>query len=148
MFLAHSHALLPTIQNQGELLMEINEKLENFFIELGIPIEKKESNLWLISNSSKGLRNMIVSVDGPVVSLTLNLMTIPAGNNEKLFKTLLSLNATDLIHGAYGIEGENIVWTDSLLVDTLDLEELQASLDSISLALSQHYNIISGHVKK
>jgi len=128
--------------------MNIKEKLENYFIELGIPFENKGENLWIVTDDAKNLQKLLVTSEGPVITLTMNLMTIPEKNKEAFYKTLLTLNATDLIHGAYGIKGNTVVWIDSLESDTLDLGELQGSLDAISLAVSQHYKVLSDYRKK
>jgi hypothetical protein len=51
---------------------------------------------------------------------------------------LLELNATDVVHGAYGIENGELVLSDYLGLETLDFPELQASMESIQLAASSH----------
>ncbi len=60
-----------------------------------------------------------------------------------LCRTLLEFNAADLIHGAYGLDGNDIVLTDTLQLQDLDFSEFQASLDSITVALSSHYEPLS-----
>jgi len=127
--------------------MDIKEKLEGYLIDLSIPFENKGENLWIISDISKGIENVIVALSDQVVTITVNVMTIPTIKKEEFYETLLKLNATDLIHSAYGINGNNVILTDSLEGPTMDIEELQASLDAISLALSQHYPILSKYRK-
>jgi ribosomal protein L24 len=122
--------------------MDIKEKVEGYFIELSIPFECKEDNLWVIDDPDKGMENVIVTANDQVVTITVNVMKVPSANKEQFYETLLNLNATEMIHGAYGINGDNVVLTDSLEGMTLDLEEIQASLDAISLALSQHYSVL------
>jgi len=124
------------------------EKLENYLLELGMLYEKKAENLWIVSDEAKGLQSLIISLDGPVIALRVTLMAIPDKNRENFYKTLLTLNATDLIHGAYGLDGNNVVWIDTLEGETLDLLELQASLDAVSLALSQHYKKLAEYRNK
>ena len=128
--------------------MTIMEKLENYLLELGMLYEKKAENLWIVSDEAKGLQSLIISLDGPVIALRVTLMAIPDKNRENFYKTLLTLNATDLIHGAYGLDGNNVVWIDTLEGETLDLLELQASLDAVSLALSQHYKKLAEYRNK
>jgi hypothetical protein len=60
-----------------------------------------------------------------------------------LFRELLELNATDLVHGAYGLDGNEIVLTDTLQIGDLDFSEMQASLESILMALRSHYDTLS-----
>jgi hypothetical protein len=47
---------------------------------------------------------------------------------------MLELNATDIVHGSYGIEGEEIVLSDALELATLDFTELRSSYESMSMA--------------
>ncbi len=79
----------------------------------------------------------------PVVVFRVVVMPLPSEGREAFFKKLLELNASDLLHGAYAIEGEDVVIVDTLEYDTMDLGEFQASLDAIGLALVQHYSVLS-----
>lgn len=123
--------------------MNIKEKIENYFIELDVPYERKEDNLWIISDESRSLQNIAVTLEDSIVTITVNVMQVPNKGKEELFSKLLALNATDLMHGAYAIEGNAIVLLDTLEGETLDLKELQASLDAIGLALTQHYKVLA-----
>jgi hypothetical protein len=119
------------------------EKLEGYLINLGLTYESIDENTWLINDAEKGLESVFVTAEEPLVVLRVNVMKVPKNNREALFEKLLQLNASDLLHGAYGLEGENIIITDTLLYDTIDFEEFQASLDAIGLALAQHYTILN-----
>lgn len=123
--------------------MDIKEKLEKYFIELSIPFEAKEDNLWTITDEEKGFDNVIVTADEQLVTVSVKVMEIPSGNKEEFYETLLKLNASDMIHGAYGLDGNSVMLVDTWESPTLDLEELQASFDAISLALTQHYPTLS-----
>jgi hypothetical protein len=123
--------------------MTLKDKLESYFIDLNVQYDQKEGNLWVISDDERSLRNVLVTIDDPVVTITVNVMEVPGNNKEQFFEKLLTLNATDMIHGAYAVEGSNVVLIDTLEGETMDLEELQASLDAIGLALTQHYQVLS-----
>ena len=56
---------------------------------------------------------------------------------------MLELNASDIVHGAYALENKKIVLVDTLHYDTMDYEDFRAVLDSFSLALTEHYPILS-----
>ncbi|MBN2441067.1 MAG: hypothetical protein JXJ04_06965 [Spirochaetales bacterium] len=127
--------------------MTLKDKLEGYFIDLNVQYDQKENNLWVITDEERSLQNVLVSIDDQIVTITVSVMDVPANSNEKFYEKLLMLNATDMIHGAYGIEGKSIVLVDTLEGGTLDIEELQASLDSIGLALTQHYKILEGYRK-
>jgi hypothetical protein len=75
--------------------------------------------------------------------MRIHVMEVPAVGKEKLFEELLRLNATDMVHGAYAVDGKNIVIIDTLEAEPMDLEEFEASIDAIGLALAQHYRPLS-----
>ena len=58
--------------------------------------------------------------------------------SDALCRRLLELNATDLLHGSYGIQGGEVVLTEALELVHLDYEEFLASYESITLALASH----------
>ena len=70
-------------------------------------------------------------------------MDTPKKNVLEFYTRLLELNATDLLHGAYALENGKITLIDTLEYDTMDYGEFRATLDAFSLALTQHYPILS-----
>ena len=56
-------------------------------------------------------------------------MDLPATNGKSadLNRRLLELNATDLVHGSYGISNGQYVLTEALELEHLDFEEFQAT---------------------
>lgn len=118
-------------------------KLEGYMINLGITFEALDDNAWIVNDAERGLEKVVIVADDPLVIVRVKIMEIPENNREKLFEKLLQLNASDLVHGAYAIEDDHVILVDTLEYSTMDLEEFQASLDSVSLALTQHYSILS-----
>ena len=55
-----------------------------------------------------------------------------------LSRRLLELNATDLLHGSYGIDREDVVLTAALELAHLDFDEFLASYESMTLSLTSH----------
>ena len=62
--------------------------------------------------------------------------------STELYKTLLELNASDVVHGAYGLEDGELILSDTLELETLDFGELQASVESMQLAATGHMDRI------
>jgi len=65
------------------------------------------------------------------------------GKRGELFRQLLELNARDLVHGSYGLEGDHVVLTDALELENLDFSEFEASFDSLTLALASHLGALA-----
>jgi hypothetical protein len=74
------------------------------------------------------------------VILRVKVMSLPrnADSLATLSRRLLELNATDLVHGSYGIENNSIVMTEALELAHLDYEEFLAAYESITVALASH----------
>jgi hypothetical protein len=122
-------------------------KIEGYLINLGLSFEGVDENAWLINDFEEGLEQVFVITDESLVVLRVRVMDIPTENREAFFLELLRLNAADLIHGAYAIDGDDVILLDTLVYDTMDFEEFQASLDAIGLALAQHYTVLSKYRK-
>ncbi len=72
-------------------------------------------------------------------------MTVPdsEGKSAGLNRRLLQLNATDLVHGSYGMERDSIVLTQALELAHLDFDEFLASYEGMTLALTAHLRELS-----
>ena len=99
-----------------------------------------DKNLWVVRPGGNFDLDVVVHHSPPVVILRVKVMNVPAdgGQCATLNRRLLELNATDLIHGSYGIENENVVLTEAMELSHLDYEEFQAGYESMTLALAAH----------
>jgi hypothetical protein len=119
--------------------MATRDDIEHYIIQMDYPFESIESNMWVVHNTA----NIVVTYEPPLVVFRMKLMDVPKERKEAFFKLLLEINANNMIHGAYGIEGENVVLIDTLQSEHLDLNEFQASLEALFLASSQDYQKLS-----
>jgi hypothetical protein len=74
-----------------------------------------------------------------VVAFRLKMMDLPRSGREELYRTLLALNTTEMVHGAFGLEGDTVVVVHALELENLDLNEFQAVVDDMSMAASKHH---------
>ena len=83
---------------------------------------------------------VVVNYSPPVVVLRIKVMDLPAAGPQRnaLEHRLLQLNGTDLLHGAYGIQKDEVVLTEALELEHLDFEEFLSAYESITLALASH----------
>jgi hypothetical protein len=118
-------------------------KIEQYLIDLMFTYQEIGNNVWLIDDEEHDITGVAVALNEPLVVFRVVVMDVPGENRLELFTKLLELNASDLVHGAYALEGNKIVLIDTLEYDTMDYTEFRASLDAFSLALVQHYPILS-----
>jgi hypothetical protein len=120
------------------------EDLESFLIRTELDIEEIGDGLWLVEADGGGAAGgepaIAVSWSPPLVILRADVGKIPDTDEQRLalYRKLLELNSSDMVHGAYGVEGENVILTDALEIQDLDYSEFLASLESLSMALSSH----------
>lgn len=123
--------------------MADSAKIENFLLSLSLTYEEVDDQTWVIDDDERGLENVVVILADPVVIIRVKVMAAPAAQREQFFEQLLRLNQSDMIHGAYALEGDDVILLNTLVRETLDLEEFQATLDAIGLALAQHYPLLA-----
>jgi hypothetical protein len=81
---------------------------------------------------------LVLRVEPPLVVVRVHIGDVkPGAEDGALFRKLLELNARQLVHAAYGLDGGNIVLSSALELENLDFNELQATLDEIDMALAQ-----------
>lgn len=131
--------------------MVTKDDLQSFIDRLdanGFTSSEVEPDLWVIQVTDGA--EVVVNYAPPVVILRVRVMELPAdeGRRLELFRHLLELNARDMVHGSYGLEGSHVVLTDTLELEHLDSTRFQASFDSITLALASHIGALAAHGEK
>jgi hypothetical protein len=115
--------------------MATRDEIEHYLIQTGHPFETIDPTTWVVRDTA----NVVMSYTPPLVIFRAKLMEAPQHHREAFFRLLLELNATEMVHGAYGLEDDSIVLIDTLQCENLDLNELQATLDALLLAIAQDY---------
>ena len=115
------------------------QKIKDFLLNLEYTIvrEDAESNIFVIENEDEGIKNMIIAIAPPVLIIEQPLFNVKKDDVE-LYKTLLIKNR-DMIHGAMVLdsEGKTVLYRDTLSIENIDLNELEDSINSLSLLLSE-----------
>lgn len=106
-----------------------------------------DDNTWIVQPGGALDVDVVVHHNPPVVVLRVKVMNVPVKNGmgADLNRRLLELNATDLVHGSYGISDGSIVLTEALELSHLDYEEFQASYESMTLALATHLRELTSY---
>ena len=127
--------------------MITNDQIEAYLIEAELPFEQKMEGFWIIQDDADFIENIVVVHTAPVITFRVKLMDAPVGPaRAELNEQLLRLNATSMVAGAYGLEGDAVVIVDSLQSENLDYNEFQASIDAIAFAVREHYDELRGYL--
>ena len=118
--------------------MKTMADIQSYLLKLDQPYEEPREGTWVVQGFD-GIDQMVITLAGPVLVFRVKVMEVPRHHREELFRTLLELNATEMMHGAYGIEGDAIVISDALQLENLDYNEFAATVDDIGLAVASHH---------
>ncbi|MBC8132980.1 MAG: hypothetical protein H7X95_08375 [Deltaproteobacteria bacterium] len=121
--------------------MKTAEDVESYLLRIGVTYEQLKPGIWLLKMD--GTDNFVISIAGPVVVFRVKVMDLPRNDREGLFLTLLSLNTSEMVHGAFGLESDAVVIVHALELENLDLNEFQAVIDDISMAISKQYPVLA-----
>jgi hypothetical protein len=121
-------------------MSESMEKVKNYLFELGFSVSSENSNeeLVVIDDEEKAIKNLIIDCEDPILVIEQIIMEVP-GKAEDFFKRLLQINRS-LVHGAFVLDedGKNVIFRDTLQLENLDKNELEGSINSLSLALAEN----------
>lgn len=123
--------------------MLTKEDLESYLIRMDLEYEEIDEGMYLVRSREDNFP-IVVHHSPPLLIFRMKVMDLPegTGSREELFRTLLELNATDVVHGAYGLEDDELVLGLSLQLETLGYGEFQAALESLQMAASGHMETI------
>lgn len=125
--------------------MITNDDIESYIMDIDLPYEQLGDGLWLVKS---GAANIVVAHTPPIIVFRVKLFDLPEGDREELYRKLLELNAQEMIHGAYGIEDQSVVISEALQSENLDPNEFRASIDSITLAVHNHHDLLARYFQK
>lgn len=123
--------------------MLTRDDLESYLIRMDLEYEEIAEGMYLVRSREDQLP-IVVNHSPPLLVLRLKVMDLPETESslEELYRTLLELNASDVVHGAYGIEERELVLGLSFQLESLDYGEFQAALESLQMAASSHVGTI------
>jgi hypothetical protein len=121
--------------------MENNfNKIRNYIVELGfdISIENKDDQVFVIQDENLGIKNLVIGCADPILIMEQFILDVKTASME-VFQELLQKNR-DIIHGAFVLDetGGKVIFRDTLQMENLDKNELEGSINSLTLLLSEY----------
>ena len=115
-------------------------KVKNYLLELNCSIvfENENDGIFIINNEENGISNLVLGCADPLLIMEQFLFELNHDNME-VFKSLLIKNR-DIVHGALVLDenGSKVIFRDTLQIENLDLNELEGSLNALTLLLSEY----------
>lgn len=119
-------------------------KVKNYLLELNchIVFDDENDGIIVINNKDDAVTNLVIGCADPLLIMEQFLFELKNDNIE-IFKSLLIKNR-DIVHGAFVLDetGTKVIFRDTLQIENLNLNELEGSINSLSLLLSEYSNDI------
>ena len=116
------------------------ETVKDFILDMGFAIshEDPKEELVVINDDERGIKNFVIDCEAPILILEQVIIPMPEGSSD-FCRRLLQINRT-LVHGAFVLdeEGTTLLFRDTLQLENLDRNELEGSIDALSLALAEY----------
>jgi len=116
------------------------EKVKNFILDMGFAIshEEPKEELVVIDDDERGIKNLVIDCESPILILEQVIIPMPQDSSD-FCKRILQINRT-LVHGAFVLdeEGTTLLFRDTLQLENLDRNELEGSIDALSLGLAEY----------
>jgi hypothetical protein len=107
-------------------------------LNLSITSENPAECLVVVEDEERGIKNLIVDCEDPILIFEQMIMPVPQRSGD-LFRRLLQMNRT-LVHGAFVLDedGTRVLFRDTLHLSHLDIQEVEGTIEALSLALAEH----------
>jgi CesT_Tir_1 len=132
-----------------KITMSHFDKVKDYLSELEYSIihEDKENEVFVVESLDDGISNLMIGVADPIIIIEQYLFDLKTNVGDVSHKLLMKNR--DIVAGAFVMDddGTKVLFRDTLQVETLDLEELEGSLTSLSLLLSEYTDEIISYSK-
>lgn len=117
------------------------DKIKEYLQELDfIPVhENVEEELVVVEDEERGIKNLVIDCEYPILVLEQLITEMPQATSVETYKRILQMNR-ELVHGAFVLDdsAKILLFRDTLQLENLDLNEIQASINALSLAMAEY----------
>jgi Putative bacterial sensory transduction regulator len=116
------------------------QTVKSYVQELNLVIvsEDPAQDILVVQDYERGINNLVIDCEEPILIFEQIVLDVPA-NSGNMFRRLLQMNRT-LVHGAFALteDGKHVLFRDTLRLEHLDLNEVQGTIEALSLAMAEH----------
>ncbi|HCW91538.1 MAG TPA: molecular chaperone Tir [Marinobacter sp.] len=107
-------------------------------LSLHVDQEDTEEQMLVVSAEKQGIHRLVIDCEDDILVIEQYLLDIPSASRDQ-YRHLLKINR-ELVHGALCLDeaGTRLIFRDTLALANLDLNELEGSVNALSLMLTEH----------
>lgn len=107
-------------------------------LDVDIVEENPHESLFIVSDESRGISSLLVDCEDEILIVEQPIFRL-VQDRAPVYRRLLQINR-ELVHGAFALddEGQLVLFRDTLQLQNLDLNELDATINALALALATY----------
>ena len=122
-------------------MSDMLDQVRDYVLELGLAIESEipEEEILIVNDEERAISHLVIDCEDTILVLEQLIVQLPSMADSSVYKRLLQINRT-LIFGAFVLneEGDTLVYRNTLALENLDLNELEGTLNALTLALAEN----------
>jgi hypothetical protein len=116
------------------------DTVRQYLLDLQLSIVKEDppDGIVVVEDEERGLKNLVVDCEDPILVFEQLIMRVPAKPGN-MFQRLLQMNR-HMVHGAFVLDedAKTVLFRDTLQLANLDFNEVEGTIESLSLALVEY----------
>ena len=122
-------------------MSDMLDQVRDYVLELGLAIESEipEEEILIVNDEERAISHLVIDCEDTILVLEQLIVQLPSTVDSSVYKRLLQINRM-LIFGAFVLneEGDTLVYRNTLALENLDLNELEGTLNALTLALAEN----------
>jgi hypothetical protein len=115
--------------------------VKDYVLELGFAISKEipDEEILIINDEDRGIQSLVIDCEDTVLVVEQLILKLDSAASTVTYKRLLQMNR-DLVFGAFVLneEGDSLLYRNTLALANLDLNELESTINALSLGLAEN----------
>ena len=125
--------------------------VKEFVLELGFAISSEipEEEIVIIDDEERGIQSLVIDCEDTVLVLEQLILRVDTAVGAEGLARILQMNR-DLVFGAFVLndDGGALLYRNTLALENLDLNELESTINALSLGLAENGEELLGFAAK
>ena len=117
------------------------DKVKEYILEMDFQIDEEipEEEIVIIHDEDRGIRHLVIDCEEDVLVLEQPIVPLDEDASAEIYKRILQINR-ELVFGGFVLneEGDTLLFRNTLALENLDLNELESSINALSLGLAEN----------
>lgn len=126
------------------------ERVKEYVVELDFTIEKEipEEEIVIVDDEERGIHRLVIDCEDQVLVLEQLIMELEKAD-AAVYRRILQINR-ELVFGAFVLDekGNRLLYRNTLALENLDLNELESTINALSLGLAENGEELLSFINK